>query len=103
MKNLYLCFEAQYSITQHHHNVVASLCFKMLFLSSIQKSASVRVPVLSVLLRRQNISYVSARNALMTVSNGRRQQMAALRSISHTPQLQAQITVNVPTMGDSIT
>lgn len=39
----------------------------------------------------------------MSVCNGRRKQTAHLRSISHTPPLEAQITVNVPTMGDSIT
>eukprot|EP00986_Skeletonema_menzelii_P014093 scaffold8904_cov149-Skeletonema_menzelii.AAC.3 len=74
----------------------------MLFLSSV-KSAALRTPV-SALLRRQNSTFVlPAKNALMTVSNGRRQQTAALRSISQTAVLEAQITVNVPTMGDSIT
>ena len=74
----------------------------MLFLSSV-KSAALRTPV-SALLRRQNSTFVlTAKNALMTVSNGRQHQTAALRSISQTAVLEAQITVNVPTMGDSIT
>eukprot|EP00985_Skeletonema_marinoi_P006290 scaffold2720_cov156-Skeletonema_marinoi.AAC.2 len=74
----------------------------MMFLSSVQKSAALRAPV-SVVLRRQNSSFVSSRTAL-TVSNGRRRkQTPSLRSISQTPLLKAQITVNVPTMGDSIT
>mmetsp|Transcript_3006 Transcript_3006/g.4494 ORF Transcript_3006/g.4494 Transcript_3006/m.4494 type:complete len:289 (+) Transcript_3006:76-942(+) len=74
----------------------------MMFLSSVQKSAALRAPV-SALLRRQNSSFVSSKTAL-TVSNGRRRkQTPSLRSISQTPLLKAQITVNVPTMGDSIT
>ncbi|KAK1745118.1 hypothetical protein QTG54_004409 [Skeletonema marinoi] len=74
----------------------------MMFLSSVQKLAALRAPA-SAVLRRQNSSFVSSRTAL-TVSNGRRRkQTSSLRSISQTPLLKAQITVNVPTMGDSIT
>eukprot|EP00984_Skeletonema_dohrnii_P002095 scaffold698_cov115-Skeletonema_dohrnii-CCMP3373.AAC.9 len=82
--------------------LLSDLHTKMMFLSSVQKSAALRVPV-SALLRRQNSSFVSSKTAL-TVSNGRRlKQTTSLRSISQSPLLKAQITVNVPTMGDSIT